>query len=186
MESMGLTAKHKREAMRLFNIGATPGFDITTTLESFKDICGKRTQLVRILMMYLMNIALTDHQVDEKEEVALRRSAKALNFSGLIFEQLLKMMRAQHQFSNSDYQHSGRTATDTLKDAYETLDVNATIHDKTLKKAYRQLISEYHPDKLVGQSVPDDMIKVATVRSQETQAVYQTIKKPRLPSTQAA
>ncbi len=40
-------------------------------------------------------------------------------------------------------------------------------------------MSEYHPDKLMGQGVPDDMIKVATERSQEVQAAYDLIKSSR-------
>jgi DnaJ like chaperone protein len=40
-------------------------------------------------------------------------------------------------------------------------------------------MSQYHPDKLSGQGVPDEMIKVATERSQEIQAAYDIIKKAR-------
>ena len=40
-------------------------------------------------------------------------------------------------------------------------------------------MSEYHPDKLIGRGVPDDMVKQATERSQEIQAAYDVIKKAR-------
>ncbi len=45
--------------------------------------------------------------------------------------------------------------------------------------AYRKLMSQYHPDKLAGQGVPEEMIKVATERSQEIQAAYDVVKKVR-------
>ena len=48
-----------------------------------------------------------------------------------------------------------------------------------VKKAYRMLISENHPDKLIGQGMPDDMIQLATERTQEIQAAYEIIVKSR-------
>ena len=42
---MGLRADHKREAIRLFKVGASPDFDPQDTLRSFHEICGKRPQL---------------------------------------------------------------------------------------------------------------------------------------------
>ena len=51
--------------------------------------------------------------------------------------------------------------------------------DTEIKKAYRRLIREYHPDKLMGQGLPEAMIKEATERSQEIQAAYDMIKKSR-------
>ena len=53
------------------------------------------------------------------------------------------------------------------------------MDDKALKRAYRKLMSENHPDKLIAQGVPEDMIKLATERSQEIQAAYEMIKKSR-------
>jgi DnaJ like chaperone protein len=40
-------------------------------------------------------------------------------------------------------------------------------------------MSENHPDKLIAQGVPEDMIKLATERAQEIQAAYEMIRKSR-------
>jgi DnaJ like chaperone protein len=40
-------------------------------------------------------------------------------------------------------------------------------------------MSENHPDKLMARGVPEDMIKIATERSQEIQAAYEMIKRTR-------
>jgi DnaJ like chaperone protein len=40
-------------------------------------------------------------------------------------------------------------------------------------------MSQYHPDKLMGQGVPEDMIKMATEQAKEIQVAYDTIKKNR-------
>jgi DnaJ like chaperone protein len=40
-------------------------------------------------------------------------------------------------------------------------------------------MSQYHPDKLMGQGVPEDMIAVATEQAKEIQLAYDLIKKHR-------
>lgn len=179
MEKMGLTADHKREAIRLFKIGSDPDFNPEATLHTFREFCGQRQQLKQMLIVYLVNTALADGQFDEKEEIALREIAKGLAFSHAAFEQLLRMIRAQGSFSGNHYQGHTQNDSDALATAYEAIGVTEHTSDKDIKRAYRKLMSEYHPDKLMGQGVPDDMIKVATERSQEVQAAYDLIKKSR-------
>ena len=66
-----------------------------------------------------------------------------------------------------------------MDDAYKALGVSADSTDQEVKKAYRKLISQYHPDKLMGQGVPEDMIKVATEQAKEVQLAYDLISKSR-------
>ena len=40
-------------------------------------------------------------------------------------------------------------------------------------------MSENHPDKLIAKGVPEDMVRLATERSQEIQAAYEMIRKQR-------
>ena len=51
--------------------------------------------------------------------------------------------------------------------------------DQEIKRAYRKLIGQYHPDKLMGQGVPEDMIAMATEQAKEIQLAYDLIKKNR-------
>ena len=57
--------------------------------------------------------------------------------------------------------------------------MSSSVGDKELKRAYRKLMSENHPDKLIAKGVPEDMIKLATERSQDIQAAYEMIKSTR-------
>ncbi|MGS2717894.1 co-chaperone DjlA [Eionea flava] len=179
MGKMGLTADHKREAIRLFKIGAAPDFNPADTLRDFQEVCGRRPQLTQMLMVYLVNTALADGDFDPKEEAALRNIAEGLRFSHAAFEHLIRMIRGQGAFGGG-YQQSGQVDTQTdIDNAYDALGVDKQASNAEVKKAYRKLMSEYHPDKLIGQGVPDDMVKVATERSQEVQAAYDLIKKSR-------
>jgi DnaJ like chaperone protein len=152
MAQMGLTAEHRREAIRLFKLGAEPGFDPDRALREFMAECGRYHDL----------------------EQVLRRVARALGMSSMAFEQMLRMLRAQDTFRGAP-----AAGVDRLESAYQALGVNAHAGNGEIKRAYRRLMSEYHPDKLIGQGVPDDMVKQATERSQEIQAAYDVIKKAR-------
>ena len=57
--------------------------------------------------------------------------------------------------------------------------VSSNSTDSEIKKVYRKLVSENHPDKLIGQGMPDDMIKLATERTQEIRKAYELIQASR-------
>ena len=61
------------------------------------------------------------------------------------------------------------------EDFYEILGINKSASESEIKKAYRKLISQNHPDKLIGQGMPADMVKLATERTQEIQTAYELV-----------
>lgn len=179
MNEMGLTPEHRKEAIDLFKQGAGAGFDPDAQVASFRETCGRRGNLVRMLLVYLVNIALADGKLDEDEAQALRRIAGGLGISPAMFEQLLRMIQAQNSFGG---QYAGREApssADQLQSAYDALGVEPSATDAQVKRAYRKLMSEHHPDKLIGQGMPEDMVKEATERSQEIRTAYDLITRAR-------
>jgi len=184
MKQLGMTAEHRQEAISLFKQGTKSEFSVDQTIEEFKVNCGGATNLKQLLVMYLLGTALADGQLVEAEQILLRDIAIKLGFSEQSFQQLLRMVQAQSQFAGGHYhqQAGGRqapSAAESLASAYQALGVEKDISDAALKKAYRKLMSEFHPDRLIGQGLPEDMIKVATERSKEVQAAYDLIKKSR-------
>ena len=68
---------------------------------------------------------------------------------------------------------------DALDDAYKALGVTKESTDAEIKRAWSKLMSQYHPDKLMGQGVSEDMIAMATEQAKEIQVAYDLIKKSR-------
>jgi len=174
MDKMGLTPEHKREAIRLFKEGASPEFNLQEALDAYRYLGSRSPNLSQMLLVYLINLAMIDGALDAKEVEILQQVAEGIGFSRVAFEQLLRMVGAQNSFAQNQQNRPNELAL-----AYEALGVTAEASDADIKKAYRKLMSQYHPDKLIGQGLPADMIQAATERAQEIQAAYDLIKKTR-------
>ena len=127
-----------------------------------------------MLLVYLIIMGLSDGQLNAAEEELLRTVAGRLGYHPAAFEQLLEMVLNQAHFAGGQ-----STSASSLEDAYKALGVSKDSTDQEIKRAYRKLMSQYHPDKLMGQGVPEEMIAVATEQAQEVQTAYDLIKKHR-------
>ena len=175
MARMQLTAELRSRAIELFKQGAAADFTPEAALAEFNRVCGAYPNLRQLLVAYLLSMALADGQLHPNEERLLKQVADAVGIAPGAFEQLLSMARAQANFAGGA---APATQTD-LATAYDALGVDAGISDAELKRAYRKLMSQNHPDKLAGQGVPQELLKNATERSQQIQAAYDLIKKHR-------
>ena len=187
MTQLEMTAERRKAAIALFKQGAQPDFSVDRTIDDFLASCGDAANLKQLMIMYLLGSALADGKLATEEQSLVKDIALKLGFSERSFQQLLMMITAQSQFAGGQY-HSGsqgggysqaQNTANSLASAYQALGVEKDITDSVLKKTYRKLIREFHPDRLMGQGLPEDMIKVATERSKEIQAAYDLIKKSR-------
>ena len=173
MNNMGLSGSHRREAIELFQQGAKADFSVDDAMGSFMDVCGRHNNLKRQLLNYLISLALADGELHDGEHALLRKVAEHLGFSVAMFDQFIAMIKAQSQFKGAG---SGPAASaGQLDSAYAALGVKKQNSDSDIKKAYRKLISQNHPDKLIGQGMPADMVKLATERTQEIQTAYELV-----------
>jgi DnaJ like chaperone protein len=175
MSRMGLPPEQRREAIKLFQGGAQADFSMDQTMQAFVAICGRQNNLKRSLLNYLIALALADGELHKAEREALKKIAAYLGFSEALFSQFLEMIMAQARFRGSDSMQGSTNTVSQLEAAYKALGVSATQTDAQIKKAYRKLLSENHPDKLIGQGMPADMIKLATERTQEIRKAYELI-----------
>lgn len=173
---MALNAEQRKRAIELFRQGAAEGFEVEPVVSNFLEVCGHQRQLQQALLVFLVSLAMADQQLDAAEHSALQRIATLLGYGLAQLEQLLSMVRAQEHFHSQA--NTAQSAT-TLEDAYTALGVRQDVSDRELKQAYRKRMSENHPDKLIAKGVPEEMVKLATERSQEIQAAYEMIKQTR-------
>ncbi|MEB8433601.1 co-chaperone DjlA [Cocleimonas sp. KMM 6892] len=186
MKQLNMSAENRKRAINHFQEGAKSDFDITPLIQEFNQVNANSPNMKQMVMVYLIRVAIADGKLDQAETELLRSIAQQFGYSPQAFEQLMAMIHGQDQFSGGQYQHSGQssgaggyTSVNAISAAYQALGVSEDNTDAEIKKAYRRLVREYHPDKLMGQGLPEEMIKEATERSQEIQTAYDTIKKSR-------
>ncbi len=174
IQKMGMSSEHRQQAISQFKQGSSADFNFDATLNAFMEHCGQTLHLKQVLLMYLIVMAAADGQVDSQEEAFLKQVANRLAYSDLEFKQMLDMVLNQSHFGQGS-----PVSASSLDDAYKALGVTPEQSDQEIKRAYRKLMSQYHPDKLIGQGLPEDMIKVATEQAKEVQVAYDLIKKQR-------
>lgn len=174
MHQMGMTSEHRTQAIAFFKRGVDATTDLATVVNRFLAVCGQTRHLTHVLLVYLITLALADGQVHPAEEALLGDIAVRLGYDQASFRQLVDMVLNQGRFAG------GKPAdANALDEAYKALGVTKDNTDQEIKRAYRKLISQYHPDKLIGQGLPDDMIAMATEKAKEIQMAHDLIQRSR-------
>ena len=174
MQKLGMTAEHRQQAIAWFKQGADPAFDLEQTYKKFMIYCGHTKNLKDVMMVYLIVMALADGHFHPAEEELLTDIAGRLGYGREAFKHMIDMVLNQTHFAGGKI-----TTAAALDDAYKALGVNKDSSDAEVKRAYRKLMSQYHPDKLIGQGMPADMVAMATEQSKEIQLAYDLVKKSR-------
>ncbi|GBL06106.1 co-chaperone DjlA [Glaciecola sp. KUL10] len=81
--------------------------------------------------------------------------------------------------TNQSYSSTSYSNLSELEDAYKIIGVSANDDAKTIKKAYKKLMSTHHPDKLASKGLPEQAVLMAKEKAQDIQAAYTLIKKRR-------
>jgi DnaJ like chaperone protein len=175
---LGLDEAQRLKAITCFKEGADRNFSPEDTLQDFLRGTGGHRVLTRTLLMFLIALALADGHLHEAEREALQRIGGLLGFAHDAVDELLRMATAQDHFQQRDSAGTDSSAP-SLEDAYAALGVSADAPDPEVKRAYRRLMSQNHPDKLSARGVPEEMLRLATEKSQEIQAAYEMVRKAR-------
>ena len=175
MLQMQLDGRLKKLAMRLFAEGKSADFPLDDVLDQLKRECRHRHTLLRMFLEIQMQAALADGVIHVSERKLLLHVATQIGFSVAEFEQMETMLHAAGHYGGGRPPSSGAQ----ISAAYDMLGITVDASDAEVKKAYRRLMSQHHPDKLVAKGLPEEMMKLATEKTQQIRKAYELIQEKR-------
>lgn len=176
MRKMQLNHQQRQEAIAFFTTGKQPYFKLLETLTDFMRICGAQKNLLRMFIDIQYQAAMADGWPGLEKQQVLGVICQQLGFAPIFTH----YHQQQHQYQQESQRHYQKpTKTLSLDQAFALLEIEKTASKFEIKRAYRKQMSMNHPDKLIAQGLPEEMVKLATDKTQKIQAAYEKIKKHR-------
>ena len=178
MDHLKLNRAQKRLAIRLFNEGKQGDFDVETVLGRFNRICRHRVSVLQIFIEIQLQAAIADGPLNDLEEALLLRMCKRLDVSKSIYSRIKRRVN-ENKFGK--VQPTGAVASRpmSLVGAIELLGITRWTGKDDIKKAYRRLMAQHHPDKLAARGCSEEELNLATAKVQDIKRAYEIVGKAR-------
>lgn len=187
MTRMQLTPDQRAGAIERFNAGKQSGFAVDQTIAELRAWAGGRRDLAFLLLDMLLDVVYAEGPLSPNKFMLVRKLCASLG----VHERELAALAAMRGYAyaaygagadagaQGSYRRSGPEPPrqPSGKDPYAVLGVTRESHEREIKRAYRKLISQHHPDKLGD--VPDELKRRAEERAREINAAYERIQSER-------
>jgi len=174
MHGMRLNDEQVQSAIEHFTRGKHAAYPLESRLAALAEQLGGRVDLARAFVQIQLQAAIGAGNVDADKRRALWRVASALGLSRAELAQIEAIVRG---FAADGVAQP--TSVQRLEAAYRVLGVSAQASNDEIKTAYRRLMNQHHPDKLVARGLPASMIGVAEQKTHEVRTAYEQIKTQR-------
>lgn len=163
-DNLHMPAEERMMASRIFNQARDSRVPADDFARQIKGILGAQPDRLRDLITLLLQIAHADGHLDPAEEKLIREIAIDMGLNDRDYTECKAIFGA-----------SGSS----IVSAYEALGVANSATDQEIKKAYRGIAKQYHPDVLASKGLPEDFTQFAKEKLQKVNAAYDLIKKER-------
>jgi DnaJ like chaperone protein len=188
MARMNLDQDQRAVAVGAFNEGKQPEFNAAEVIDELRQWVGHRRDHAFPVIDVVIETVLAEGSPSPEKMAILRQLAFALRVSDMELMALMAMKgyawnanAGGRSYGGSQGRPGGgyvppqRSAQGP--DPYAVLGIQRDADDRAIKRAYRKLISEHHPDRLGD--LPEDMRRRAESRASEINAAYERIKAER-------
>ncbi|MEO8444251.1 MAG: co-chaperone DjlA [Gammaproteobacteria bacterium] len=164
------------QAIEAFTEGKSAGFALRERVLLLRRACRREPELLRTFIEIQMDFVLGKAAISSGERNLLLVMADALGVGRVDLAHLEAVLRARRSFRQ---QGSVAPARQPLSGAYRALGLEPAATDAEVKKAYRRLMNQHHPDKQAARGLPESMLEAAQERTHEIRAAYELIREQR-------
>ncbi|HAY90666.1 MAG: molecular chaperone DjiA [Rhodobacteraceae bacterium] len=153
-----IPASETQNAARVFDLARkdVAGFDLYAA--RIRDMFGAGHQALVDLLEGLFYIAVADGRYHPNENVFLEEVARIFGVQSRDFVNM-----------------RSRFVPDENPDPYCILGIEPTADAETVRQAWRALVREYHPDRMIARGVPEEAMKLAEKRLIQANWAYEEI-----------
>jgi DnaJ like chaperone protein len=157
-----MPAGEERNVVRLFDLAKRDVAGFETYAARIAGIYGEDREGLEDVLDGLFAIARADGAVHEAEFGYLERVAEIFGLGGADFERI-----------------SARHVVTEEGDPYVILGIAPSSGMAAIKRHYRRLVADNHPDRLIARGVPEEFIAIATSRLAAINRAYERIERER-------
>ncbi len=160
-----LGAEGRNAALRVFNaaLSNNTGTFEQFALQFYQNFAHERA-LLELMMDVLVRVAAADGNISAPERNLINSAARIFRINDALLESIIK-------------RYSSISASPSK--AYSVLNLTPDASVDEIKKAYRKLSIEFHPDTVASKGLPEEFTRFATEKFRAIQEAYETIKKER-------
>ena len=155
-------------AIECFTAGKARDYALRERLAELNTLCQERRDLQRMFVQIQLQTALRAGSLQQPARRVLATVCDVLGISTFELVQMEALLRMQQRGAQTQ-------SADALAEAYEVLGVAAQADDAAVTKAYRRLMNQNHPDKLVAKGLPESMMNMAAEKTRQIRAAYERI-----------
>lgn len=173
MQDLRLNEAQRLAAIGLFTAGKEPEFGLSAELGRLLRASGGNAAILRVFIEIQLRFALQGSGMSGATRARVTQVAAALRIDPVLLGRMEAAMRGAAP-GGSAQSHESQVAA-----AYRTLEVEPTVGDAELTRAYRRQMSRHHPDKLKANGLPESMLEHAKQRTQAIKEAHELLRRHR-------
>jgi len=163
-----LTGESKEAAERIFETALREGGTFEEFATQYYQQFRRDQDMLELAVDILFRVAAADGRITYAEEKLIDEAVR-----------IFRIPKSTVDAIRRRYTDAAAGETKKKKRPYAVLGVTPSSSNEEIKRAYRQRVSEYHPDKIASKGLPDEFIKFANDKFREIQEAYESIRKER-------
>lgn len=176
MQRMGLYNQTLLAAQNAFRAGKVAHYPLHSKMHLLRRACADRVDLIRLFLDVQIETAFANGMLHPQTRHLLYMISSELGVSRQQFVHYLQ----NHPWFHGNDQHTPppvrEKTADPINAACLVLGIKPHNDATTIKRAYRKLMSEHHPDKLIARGLSPFMMQRAKQKAQQIQHAYDVIK----------
>ena len=160
-QGLRLDDEQRDIAIKIFNTAKDSSHSFEGFAKQYHQILGHSPAMMREMLRLLYGIAAADGVFHPREKEMIKAAARIFGIA------------------EYEHEHIKKSFFPSTEGYYATLESSPSDSMDTIKKRYRKLVSDNHPDKIVAQGLPEEFVQLATEKLQKINAAYEAIQKER-------